>query len=169
MTDRQTSGALPVGRRSPIAAMGAVRDARSAGGSAAATVTPIPTDRARDQRAGDDHQLGVGHREPESREEPEQELRERDAGPEPHRGRDEADNRSLDDHRADDLAPRRAEGAEQAELARALRHEDRERVEDDERTDEQADPCEAEQRVVQGVQELVDRLLDLCGDLDRPT
>ena len=60
-----------------------------------------------------------------------------------------------------------ADRAQQPELARALRDEDRERVEDDEPADEQADPGEAEQRGVEEPEQLLDRFRGLGHDLGR--
>ena len=62
---------------------------------------------------------------------------------------------------------RAADRAEQTELAGALRDQDRERVEDDEPADEQADPGEAEQRRVEEAEQLLDRLRGLGHDLGR--
>ena len=55
------------------------------------------------------------------------------------------DDERLDDDRAENLSPRRAERAQRRELARALGDRDRERVRDDERADEQRDAAEREE------------------------
>ena len=52
---------------------------------------------------------------------------------------DQADDQRLEQHRPTDLAAARAERPQQGELAGALGDEHRERVEDDERADEQGD------------------------------
>ncbi len=67
----------------------------------------------------------------------------------------------LDDHRPEDLAARGADGSHRRELARALRDRDRERVEDDERADEERDAGEGEQEVLDEVRELADLVLVL--------
>ena len=59
----------------------------------------------------------------------------------------------LDQHRADHLPPARAHRPEQRELPGALGHDDRERVEDQEHADEQRDRGEAEQDVVEELQQ----------------
>ena len=53
----------------------------------------------------------------------------------------------LEDDRAEHLAAGAAERPQRGELARALRDGDRQRVEDDERADEQGDAAEPEQEV----------------------
>src|SRR3712207_1061773 len=62
------------------------------------------------------------------------------------------------DHREQHLPPRRSDRAQQSELARALRDGDRERVEDDERADEQRDPAERQERGLDDVDELLEAL-----------
>ena len=71
----------------------------------------------------------------------------------------------LDDDRHDDLAAARAHRAQQAELVGSLRHEDRERVEDDERGDDEADGGEPEQHAGEEVEELGDVLPGVGRDL----
>ena len=61
------------------------------------------------------------------------------------------------------LAPGGAEGPQQRELAHALRHGDRERVEDDERADEHRDAGEREQRRAQEAEVVADVLGVLVG------
>ena len=57
----------------------------------------------------------------------------RDPGDEAERRRDEADQERLDHHRRQHLPSARTDRPQQRQLPRALRHDDRERVEDDER------------------------------------
>ena len=61
------------------------------------------------------------------------------------RGCRQTDQERLEHDRAQDLAARRADRPQQRELPRPLRDGDRERVEDDERADEERDPGEGEQ------------------------
>ena len=72
----------------------------------------------------------------------------------------EPDDERLEDHRAEDLAPRRADRPQRCELARTLRDRDREGVEDDERADEEGDAGKGEQEVAEELRELV-HLVDL--------
>ena len=81
--------------------------------------------------------------------------------------RDEPHHERLEQHRADDLSPLAPIARSRPELPRALGDQDRERVEDDEATDEQTDAGEAEQQVVEDRQELVDLLLQLGRELAR--
>ena len=61
--------------------------------------------------------------------------------------------RGLEDDAREHLAAGSAERAQQRELAGALGHRDRERVEDDERADEQGDAAEREQDRLDDVDE----------------
>ena len=61
----------------------------------------------------------------------------------------EPDDERLEDHRAEDLPPRRADRPQGGELARPLRDGDREGVEDDEGADEEGDAGEGEQEVAE--------------------
>ena len=91
---------------------------------------------------------------------------------EPDDRRAEADHERLEDHRPEHLAPRRAERAQGRELPHPLRDRDRERVEDDERADEERDAGEREQEVADDRREggdlarLLVRLLDARADRD---
>ena len=71
------------------------------------------------------------------------------------------------DHRGQHLSPAGAERPEQAEFTRALRHDDRERVEDDEGPDEQRDEREDEQRGAEEAQRVLQGLGLLVGDRGR--
>ena len=73
----------------------------------------------------------------------------------------------LDDHRDDDLPPRRPERAQQRELPGALRDDDRERVEDDERADEQRHGGEHQQRGSEEPELFLQVLGRLVGDRRR--
>ena len=84
---------------------------------------------------------------------------------EPDHRRQQPDDERLDRDRAGDLLAAGAERPEQRELARALRHDDRERVVDDERADEQRDEREHEQEGVEEAQALLDVAGGLVGDL----
>ena len=73
-----------------------------------------------------------------------------------------ADRQRLDHHRDEDLRARRAQRAQQSELARALCDRDRERVEDDEGADQQRGAREREQR---RSEEAADRVVRGVGRL----
>ena len=86
---------------------------------------------------------------PERLEERVEPLGEREPDEEPDQRRERAEHEPLDDHDAQHLAARRADGAQRRELARALGDRDRERVRDHERADEQRDAAEGEQEVLE--------------------
>ena len=74
-----------------------------------------------------------------------QRRREQQAAEDARRPRRRSRYQRLDDDRVEHLAARRAERAQQRELARALRDGDGERVEDQEAADEHGDAGEDEQ------------------------
>ena len=79
---------------------------------------------------------------------------------------DDAGDQSLEHDDAEHLATRRADRAQQPDLARALSDQDREGVEDRERADEDRDRRESEDHVLEDPEEaLVDRLGLLVGEL----
>ena len=104
---------------------------------------------------------------------PAQAGREHEPAEQPEHGGEQADHPRLEHDRAQHLAAAGAERAQQAELARALRDGDRERVVDDERADEQRDRAEDEQRraheaeVLLEVGGLLGGVLLAGADLDR--
>ena len=73
-------------------------------------------------------------------------LGDEDAHAESENRRDEAGDRGLHEHRCHDLRARCAQGAQQCQLTSSLRHQDVERVDDQEAADEQRDEREDEQR-----------------------
>ena len=75
------------------------------------------------------------------------------------------DEQRLGGDRARDLLAAGADRAQQRELPRPLRHDDREGVVDDERTDEQGDEREHQQEGVEEAQPLLDVVGGLVGDL----
>ena len=78
--------------------------------------------------------------------------------------RERSDHERLEQHRAEHLAAGRAERAERRQLPRALGDRDRQRVRDHEAPDEQRDPAEREQEVLEDVEEaarVLGRLLRL--------
>ncbi len=150
-----------------MAATGGIVDARTAGQIEAPTVTNKPTASAATTVRDWSTRSPSGTSKPIA---PTSENRTRansTPSTSPTSRRDSADDRRLDDHRADDLAPARAHGTEQPELVRALRDEDRERVEDDERGDDQADGGEAEEHSGEEVEELADVGAAVGSDLGR--
>ena len=99
---------------------------------------------------------GLRQLELDSPEEGGQPLREQDAEAEADGGGDEAEHRAFEHDRAEHLAARGAERPQGRELLRPLCDRDRERVEDDERADEERDPAEGEQEVADEGDELAD-------------
>jgi hypothetical protein len=83
---------------------------------------------------------------------------------EPHERREEAHDDRLDQHRPEDLAARGPHRAQKTKFSRALRHDDREGVEDDEGTNEERDEAEDEQRRVEERERLLQALRLLVGD-----
>ena len=69
---------------------------------------------------------------------------------------DDAGRQGLEHDGARDLPPTRPERAQQRQLAGALGDQHRERVEDDERADEQGDACEHQQEDVDELEALLD-------------
>ena len=126
---------------------------------------PDPHDCRREHGAPDHDEVALRHREPEPGQQPEQRLR---------RARCRAPTRRADANTPITAASASTEpitcgplapiARSKPELAQPLRHEDRERVEDDEAADEQADAGEAEERVVEDREELVDGRAGLVGD-----
>ena len=102
-----------------------------------------------------------------------EELEKADAEPEAdadsrHRS-DGADRQPFDHDRPPHLASRRSQCSQGRELARSLGDRDRERVRDHERADEERDPAEREQEVLQEVEEAIRVLRVLLGlRLSRP-
>ena len=117
----------------------------------------------RDRGPGD-RELGPAEVEAELAEQPAQPEREQVADAEPDGGADEAHGERLGDHRPVDLPAGGAQGAEQRELAAALRDQDRERVDDQEDADHQRDPGEDQQERLEEAEDLVERLL-VVGDV----
>ena len=132
------------------AAVGAMRVARTAGTSAASTVTPMPTIRpgAACRREHERHR-----RQPEAErgEELEDPRGERDADARADQRRDGAEEQARLEHGDEHLPAGGADAAQHRQLARALLDGDGERVEDDERADEHRDAGEGEQEVAQEV------------------
>ena len=106
-----------------------------------------------------------GSFEPDRAQELEQPDPEADPDQEPEHRRDRAHHERLEHDGPHHLSARRAHGAQQAQLARALGHEDGEGVEDHERADHHADGGEPEQRVGEEAEELAHRLADLLDRL----
>ena len=143
---------------SRTAEIGAIRVARTAGQTEATSVTSVPVSIATTAVRGRKTVADCGISSSTGLEERGQPLREQDAEAEPDRGGDEAEHRALEHDRAEHLAARGAERPQCRELLRPLRDRDRERVEDDERADEERDPAEGEQEVADEGDELADAL-----------
>ena len=108
-----------------------------------------------DDRARLEHEARVRKREADGVEQLEQALGQQEAEEEADDRCDNAHDESLHDHRAEDLAVRRADRPERRELPRALGDRDRQRVGDDERADEERDPSEREEEGPEEGDELV--------------
>ena len=147
--DRSGGGATRRRRRSRASPRSAgSRGAPGAAGAPTTTSSTMPTSSAHDDRPRQEHQPGVGSEMPNAFSSALQPERDQQAEARPNDGRDDPRDHRLDQHRAADLRPARAERPQQRQLAGSLRDDDRERVEDDERPDEQGDPGEHQQRVV---------------------
>jgi hypothetical protein len=88
----------------------------------------------------------------------------RDARGQPDRGRDDAHDGRLGEHRAENLALAGTQRPQEAILPGALGHRDRERVEDHEGADQQRDDREDQHEGVEEGQGLLERVLHLLGD-----
>jgi hypothetical protein len=123
-----------------------------------------PDDERDDHRARREHPIRCRKLDAQTAEQRLDPLCEQHAEPEPDERGEKPDHERLEDHRAEDLASRRADRPQRGELARPLGDGDRERVEDDEPADEERDAGEREQEVAEDLRELVhlvDRLLRL--------
>ena len=139
---------------------GETRVARRAGASAASDGHADADDeRDRDRARGELH-AGTRDAHAGGVEQRAEQLGEPKPGEEPGGGRRGAEDERLADDGGHDLAARRAERAQQRELARPLRDGDREGVEDDERADEQRGAGEREEH---RREEAADRVVDLVG------
>jgi hypothetical protein len=98
-----------------------------------------------------------GQVEPELGEQAADAHREEDAEPEADGGAEKSEDQGLEQHRAGDLLLAGAQGAEQRQLATALRNQDRERVDDQEGADDQGDAREDQQEGGQEAHRLLDR------------
>ena len=130
------------------ASTGATRDARRAGGQAAAIVTPMPiTIDTTIVRGSIDQAPWAAASARTRRAAPSARRRAAHPRPMPEDRTDQADRDRLDQDGRQHLSPARAQRSEQRELAGALRHHDVEHVEDDECADEQRDePEDQEER-----------------------
>ncbi len=161
-----TNGAnLDFGSVAPsrTAAIGGTRVARIAGNRPAASVMPTPTTSATITVRSAKTRSAVGSSTPRARKSPSMPSASRTPRPRPTSEASEADDERLEDHRAEDLAARRADRPQRGELARSLRDGDRERVEDDERSDEEGDTGEDEEEVAEDRRELVHLVHLLLG------
>ncbi len=102
-----------------------------------------------DDRSRLEHGAAVGQVGAERLEQLIERRREPDPGEQPEHGSDDAEQQAFGDDLAHDLRARGAECPQQAELAGPLRDGDRERVEDDERADDERDVGEDEQERAQ--------------------
>ena len=124
---------------------GGTRVARSAGRSAGEHRDSDADDQRDDDRARLKHGARLRQVGAEGDEQRVQRRRSTRPRNRPDDRREHAEQQRLRDHRAQDLAARGAERAQRRQFARALGDRDRERVEDDERADEQRDVGEDEQ------------------------
>ena len=134
----------------------------------------------RPQRRADGHEEAEREREPDGAREHD-DLAARDAEPErvdqrhqqprhehadhePGGGRGRAHDRGFEHDRGDDLLTRHAHRSQETELTRALRHQDGERVEDDEPADHEPERREPEQEAGEQIDELTDVLVVRARD-----
>ena len=111
-----------------------------------------PDQQRDDHRAGEHDRARVGQVRTDRLEERVDAAGEQDPGRKPADGAEQTQHERLDSHGREDLPARGSERAQHPELTRALRHRDREGVEDLERAHEQRDPGEHEQRYAQEAQ-----------------
>ena len=151
-----------------MAATGGMRAARTAGIAAATTVTSTPTNERDHDRPAEHDGRRRREVEPDLAEQVEQALTEQDPDPEARSTDATAPTTNASSTTDRTTCPAgRAHRPQQSELPRALRHEDREGVEDDERAHHHADGREAQQRVGEEPEELAHRLADLQRRLRR--
>ena len=167
MISRRRSDPLALSADSRSAWTGATRAARRAGRIDDTTVTTVPTTNATTMVRGSSWSDGARQIDPERGQQPLQAEGDPDPGEEAERRRDQAGHERLDHHRGHDLPSAGPDRPEQRHLPRALRHDDRERVEDDERAHEQRDEREDEQRGPEEPQRLLQLLRLLVGDVGR--
>ena len=104
-----------------------------------------PDDEAHHDRSGREHRGALRQVDPDRGHELVEADGEAEAEEEAGDGRERADDQRLAEHGGHHLATRRADRPQRRELAHPLRDRDRDRVEDDERADEERDAAEAEQ------------------------
>ena len=138
------------------AAIGDTRVARSAGLSAENSVTRIPTSSATTIVRAAITVPVLGRSMPKRLEHRVEGLGEADPADHAEHRAHHADHRGLGHDRAEHLAARGSQRAQQPQLARALCHRDVEDVEDQERADEQRDPAEHQQHDLEEGQVLGD-------------
>ena len=149
---------------SRIAAIGGMREARIAGKTAATTVTSRPaTNDQMTALAGMTIEL-AGMSSPSAPSNALSPMARKIPPTKPTIDATMPTSDGLEQHRTDHLALPRADGPQQGELAAALGHDDRERVEDDEGADEQRDDAEDEQERVEERQVVLHVVLALLGD-----
>ncbi len=146
---------------SAIAATGGTRAARTAGIAAATTVTRTPTTSDTTIVRPSTTVVVAGRSRPSSRSRSSRPWPSRIPIPSPITDATDAHDERLEHDGPHHLTAGRAHGAQETELAGALRDEDREGVEDDEGTHHHADGREAEQRVGEEPEELAHRLAHL--------
>ena len=118
---------------------------------------------ADDDRAALEHEARGRQVDAERLEELVDALREAEPGDDADDRADDADRERLEQHRVEHLAARGAERPQQRQLARALRDGDRERVEDQERADQDGDEREREQPGGEEGEALADVVAELVG------
>ncbi len=156
---RRRKVSLRASGRSVIAAIGGMRAARIAGQSAAPTVTNRPTAMAYNAVRGSTTTSPLGMRNPS---ESTSDMRSRATKtPSTRPPSDAIAPTTAASSTTAAITCRRAaaHGPQEPELARALRDEDRERVEDDEATDDESQRCESEEQTGEEVDELADVLV----------
>ena len=170
------SSVSPIPRRRPrrvgrsictsrIAATGGIRAACHAGEIADRTVMTMPDDQTRRRSRCDGTTMLVpGRSIPIALIAALSPIASSDTGDDPDDRRDEADEHRLPEDLAHHLPAARTDRAQQRHLPRALRDDDRERVVDDERPDDQRDEREHAEEDVDELQLVAQRVLVLLGD-----
>ena len=141
------------------AATGGMRTAFRAGPIAETTVTSVPTASPTIAVRGSNVSGPVGRVVPNPLSSASSPMAASHAEADADGGRDEPDDRRLGQHGAQHLSPARADDPQQGEFPRPLADDDRERVVDGERADEQRDQREDQQRRVEERQRLAHRVL----------
>ncbi len=145
-------------RRSSSAATGGMRTARRAGPIADTTVTPTPTTSPTTTVRGSKTSDPAGSVTPNPRSSASSPTAASTPRPSPITDETSPTTAASAEHRTEHLTAARTDDPQQGQLPGPLPDDDRERVEDGERADEQGDEREHQQRGVEEGERLVDRV-----------